>query len=58
MKWNSVTWYSKIAALILFVGIIPILGFYVGMQYQITRHMLIEAALAQKQPTLLPPFNP
>ena len=33
MKFNQVTWYSKIAALILFVAL-PFIGFYVGMWYQ------------------------
>jgi hypothetical protein len=34
MKWNEVTWYSKLAAIIFFLGIFPVLTFYIGMQYQ------------------------
>ena len=33
MKFNSVTWYSKLLALVLFVAL-PFLGFYAGMKYQ------------------------
>lgn len=33
MKFNSVTWYSKIIAAILFITL-PFVGFYVGMKYQ------------------------
>ncbi len=34
MKWNEVTWYSRIGAIILFVGVLPVLTFYIGMQYE------------------------
>ncbi len=33
MKLNQVTWYSKLAALILFI-LLPFAGFYLGMKYQ------------------------
>lgn len=33
MRFNSVTWYSKLAALLLFVAL-PFAGFYAGMRYQ------------------------
>ena len=33
MEFNKVTWYSKIAALILFIAL-PFAGFYAGMKYQ------------------------
>jgi hypothetical protein len=33
MKFNSVTWYSKLAAAILFIAL-PFAGFYAGMKYQ------------------------
>lgn len=33
MKWNEVTWYSKLGAIILFIGVVPVLTFYIGMQY-------------------------
>jgi hypothetical protein len=32
IKWNKVTWYSKLIALIIFVGL-PFVGFYYGTQY-------------------------
>jgi hypothetical protein len=39
VKWNEVTWYSKLGAIILFVGVIPALSFYIGMQYQAVKDM-------------------
>ncbi|MBU6501109.1 MAG: hypothetical protein KGJ89_04465 [Patescibacteria group bacterium] len=33
IKWNEVTWYSKILAMALFV-ILPFVAFYLGVQYQ------------------------
>ncbi|MSU55492.1 MAG: hypothetical protein EXS46_03070 [Candidatus Taylorbacteria bacterium] len=38
IKWNKVTWYSRLGALILFLIVVPILAFYVGTQYQETVH--------------------
>ena len=34
IKWNEVTWYSKLGAIILFIFVVPALAFYIGMQYQ------------------------
>ncbi len=34
IHWNKVTWYSKLAAIILFIFIIPALTFYIGMKYE------------------------
>ncbi|HVM73765.1 MAG TPA: hypothetical protein VMU13_02740 [Candidatus Paceibacterota bacterium] len=34
IKWNEVTWYSRLLAIILFIGVIPTLFFYIGMQYE------------------------
>ena len=36
IKWNDVTWYSRLGALIVFIGIIPALAFYIGIQYERT----------------------
>ena len=36
IEWNKVTWYSRLGALILFLGVVPALTFYIGMQYQLT----------------------
>jgi hypothetical protein len=32
IKWNEVTWYSKLIALVIFVAL-PFIGFYYGVQY-------------------------
>ncbi len=34
MKWNEVTWYSRLGAFILFFAVIPVLAFYMGTLYQ------------------------
>ncbi|MEA2715584.1 MAG: hypothetical protein QOG91_612 [Candidatus Parcubacteria bacterium] len=34
--WNKVTWFSKLAAVIFFLLIVPILTFYIGRQYEKT----------------------
>jgi hypothetical protein len=33
IKWQEVTWYSQIVAIVLFIGIFA-LGFYLGQLYQ------------------------
>jgi hypothetical protein len=33
MQWNKVTWYSRLGALILFIGVLPALSFYIGTQF-------------------------
>lgn len=33
MKYNRVTWYSKVIAMVLFIAL-PFIGFYLGMKYQ------------------------
>ena len=34
IKWNKVTWYSKLIAVVVYVVTLGI-GIYIGMQYQI-----------------------
>lgn len=33
IRWNEVTWYSRWGAIILFLGVVPALCFYIGTQY-------------------------
>jgi len=35
IKLNTVTWYSRLGAIILFIGIVPVLCFYIGIQYEL-----------------------
>ncbi len=35
IKWNEITWYSRLGAIILFLAIIPALSFYIGTQYEL-----------------------
>jgi hypothetical protein len=34
IKWNEITWYSRLGAIILFLGVVPALSFYIGIQYE------------------------
>lgn len=36
IRWNEVTWYSRLGAVILFLVVVPTLCFYIGTQYQLT----------------------
>lgn len=40
IEFNKVTWYSKLGAVILFLLVVPILTFYIGMKYQETVSVL------------------
>jgi hypothetical protein len=33
LRWNEVTWYSKLGAAIVIFGALPALSFYIGVQY-------------------------
>jgi len=39
MKWHEVTWYSRMMAILIFVGVLPTLSFYIGMQYKSFQHV-------------------
>lgn len=36
LKFNVVTWYSKLLSIIFFIAVLPVLTFYIGTQYQLT----------------------
>lgn len=40
MKWNEVTWYSRLLAIIIFIAVLPAMAFYVGTKYQETADIL------------------
>lgn len=40
IKWNKYTWYSKLLAVIFFIGVLPAWTFYLGMQYEATERSL------------------
>ncbi len=44
IQWNSVTWYSKLVAVILFVLVLA-LGFYLGCEYQKVQSLKIGTAV-------------
>ncbi len=41
IKWNEVTWYSRLGAIILFIGVVPALCFYIGTRYQHQKEVLV-----------------
>lgn len=43
IDFTKPTKFSKIASIIAFVGILPALSFYVGLEYMLTQHMVIAA---------------
>jgi len=47
IHWNEVTWYSRIAAIIVFVGIMPVVNFIIGVQYEQTSDALVQAETSQ-----------
>lgn len=36
LKFNVVTWYSKLLSIIFFIAVLPVLTFYIGTEYQLT----------------------
>jgi hypothetical protein len=42
IQWHTVTWYSKILALVLFVAL-PFIGFYFGIQYGTAKQSVTDA---------------
>lgn len=44
IEWNRVTWYSRVLALVIFLGLIPVISFYIGGEYQKTIKYLEEVS--------------
>lgn len=44
VRWNEYTWYSRLGAFVLFLGVIPALSFYLGTRYQETKKVLSESS--------------
>jgi hypothetical protein len=55
IKWHEVTWYSKLGAIILFLGVVPALCFYIGTQYQLTKQATLDAPSTSQNLATLPP---
>lgn len=59
IQFNTVTWYSKLGAVILFILVVPTLTFYIGRKYQETVTLLeqseVPSVTASKQSTLSRP---
>ena len=45
MKFNEVTWYSKLAAIIFFIGVLPSLTFYIGVRYEQVQNIVGEQSV-------------
>jgi hypothetical protein len=46
IDWTGETWYSRIAAIVVFVGIVPAIGFFVGVRYSETVNTINNSAMA------------
>lgn len=46
-KWNEVTWYSRLGAIIFCFGVIPALFFYIGIQTQQVRDIPLSIVMPQ-----------
>lgn len=53
MKWNEVTWYSRLGAIILFVGVLPVLSFTIGMQFEKLQStaLVLPIVIVEKNPS-------
>lgn len=45
IQWNEVTWYSKLAAILFFVGVLPVFTFFMGMEYREVQADIFESSL-------------
>jgi hypothetical protein len=52
IKFNEVTWYSKLAAVIFFLAVLPILTFYIGMEYEKTEEAMMPPSVVTSSPTV------
>lgn len=43
IQWSRVTWYSWWLSVFFFLIIVPLLSFYIGMEYQKTRDVIAAA---------------
>ncbi len=50
---NKQTRISRMASIMVFVGVVPALSFYIGLEYMLTRHM-VEAAEVSVEPVIHP----
>ncbi len=39
IQWKEHTWYSKLAAVVFFLLVLPALAFYIGVEYEKTREI-------------------
>jgi hypothetical protein len=46
IRFNEVTWYSKLAAAIVILGVVPALAFFIGARYQEVRDLAAETPRA------------
>jgi cytoskeletal protein RodZ len=53
IKWNQYTWYSRAAAIIFFIAVLPVWTFYMGIQYQKTADSLENATSTLEDNTVI-----
>ena len=57
IRWNEVTWYSRILSIIFLIGVVPAIAFYLGIQYENTQQMSYSLAVSP-QPIVVRPASP
>lgn len=50
IKWNEVTWYSKFLAILFFIGVLPVLCFYIGKEYGEVKQQVEMVEIATSEP--------
>lgn len=58
LEWNKVTWYSRLGAIVFFIGVVPALSFYIGTQYELTAQAVSQADNYASQRLGLAPIVP
>lgn len=53
IKWHEVTWYSKFTSIVVLIGIVPLLAFYIGTQYdQVQLYVVSDEEASELVPSL------
>ena len=52
ISFTTVTWYSKLGAVLLFLLVVPVLCFYIGEQYALTRLAIEGTAAVRMVPSV------
>lgn len=57
LRWNEVTWYSRLGAILLFLVVVPIISFVVGERYQEVQNLQAPTSAAVSGPKTAHSFS-